>query len=71
MQSRTTVFLKVNYGDFNTIDKQIAAHKIAAVHDEIGEIYGSEDDVIPCNDDVIILHALSYRMTPHIMVPTP
>jgi hypothetical protein len=26
-------------------------HQIAAAHDELGEMYDSDEDVIPCDDD--------------------
>jgi hypothetical protein len=33
------------------MDKEQIAHQIAAVHDELREIYDSDEDVIPCDDD--------------------
>jgi hypothetical protein len=36
---------------FYKIDKELIAHQIAAVHDELGEMYDLDENVIPCNDD--------------------
>jgi hypothetical protein len=40
------------YSSNYKIDKEQIAHQIAAVHDELGEMYDSDEDVIPCDDDV-------------------
>jgi hypothetical protein len=46
IQSFTAVFLKVKYSSFYKIDKEQIAQQIADVHDELGEIYDSDKDVI-------------------------
>jgi hypothetical protein len=50
-QSFPAVFLKVKYSCFYKMDKEEITHQIVAVHDELGEMYDSDEDVILCDDD--------------------
>jgi hypothetical protein len=44
--------LKLKYSSFYKFDKEQIAHQIAAVHDKFGEMYDSDEALIPCDDDL-------------------
>jgi hypothetical protein len=51
IQSRNAVFLQRKHNKYYNIEKELIAHQIAAVDDEKGEMYDSDKDVIPENDE--------------------
>jgi hypothetical protein len=50
LESRSAVFLQQNYGTFNKLEKSEITTQFAAITDELTQMYDTDEDVTP-NDE--------------------
>jgi hypothetical protein len=60
LESHSAVFLQQNYGTFNKLDKSEIATHFAAITDELSQMYDTDEDVTPADDEGNNLPNLTY-----------
>jgi hypothetical protein len=60
LESRSAVFLQQNYGTFNNLDKSEIATQFAAITEELTQMYDTDEDVNPVDDEGNNLPNLSH-----------
>jgi hypothetical protein len=51
IESLSAIFLQQTYADFHKLNKSIIPNQFAAITDELNEMFNSDEDVIPVDDD--------------------
>jgi hypothetical protein len=59
-ESRSAVILQHNYATFNKLDKSESATKFAAITDELTQMYDTDEDVTPDDEEGNNLPNLTY-----------
>jgi hypothetical protein len=60
LESRSAVFLQQNYGTFNKLNKSEIATQFSAITDELTQMYDTDEDVTPVDEEGNNLPNLSH-----------